>query len=72
MKLTYWGRVTHVVVSIQPIIGSDNGLSLGRHQSIIWTNAGLLLIEPLGTNFSVKSWSKFTHFIHENAFENDV
>ena len=30
------------------IIGSDNG----RRQAIIWTNAGILLIEPLGTNFS--------------------
>ena len=34
------------------IIGSDNGLSPGRHQAIIWTNAGQLLIGPLGTNFS--------------------
>ena len=34
------------------IIGSDNGLSPGRHQAIIWTNAGILLIGPLGTNFS--------------------
>ena len=34
------------------IIGSDNGLSPGRRQAIIWTKAGILLIEPLGTNFS--------------------
>ena len=34
------------------IIGSDNGLSPGRRQVIIWTNAGILLIGPLGTNFS--------------------
>ena len=34
------------------IIGSDNGLSPVRRQAIIWTNAGILLIEPLGTNFS--------------------
>ena len=34
------------------LVGSDNGLSLGWHQVIIWTNAGLLLIGPLGTNFS--------------------
>ena len=32
-------------------IGPDNGLSPGRCQAIIWTNAGILLIEPLGTNF---------------------
>ena len=34
------------------IIGSDNGLSPGRRQAIIWTNDGILLIGPLGTNFS--------------------
>ena len=33
-------------------IGSDNGSSPGRRQAIIWTNAGMLLIGPLGTNFS--------------------
>ena len=33
------------------IIGSDNGLSPVRRQAIIWTNAGILLIGPLGTNF---------------------
>ena len=34
------------------IIGSDNGLSPGRRQAITWTSAGILLIGPLGTNFS--------------------
>ena len=34
------------------IIGSDNGLSPGRWQAIIWTNAGILLIGPLETNFN--------------------
>ena len=34
------------------IIGSDNGLSPGRRQAIIWTNAGILLIRTLGTNFN--------------------
>ena len=33
-------------------IGSDNGLSPGRRQAIIWTNAGISLIRPLRTNFS--------------------
>ena len=33
-------------------IGSDNGLSPGQRQAIIWTNAGILLIGPLGTNVS--------------------
>ena len=50
--LTHWGRVTHICVSNLTIIGSDNGLSPGRRQAIIWTNAGILLIGPSGTNFS--------------------
>ena len=52
MDLTHWGRVTHICVGNLTIIGSDNGLSPGRRQAISWTNAGILLIGPLGTNFS--------------------
>ena len=52
MVLTHWGRVTHICVSNLTIIGSDNGLSPGRHQAIIWNNAGILSIGLLGTNFS--------------------
>ena len=44
--------MTHICVSKLTIIGSDNGLSPDGRQAIIWTNAGLLLIGPLGTNFS--------------------
>ena len=44
--------MTHICVSKLTIIGSDNDLSPGWRQAIIWTNAGLLLIGPLGTNFS--------------------
>ena len=45
--------VTSVVgVPSTHLVGSDNGLSPGRCQAIIWTNAGILLIGPLGTNFS--------------------
>ena len=51
-ELTHWGRVTHICVGKLTIIDSDNGLSPGRHQAFIWTNAGILLIRPLGTNFS--------------------
>ena len=50
--LTHWGRMTHICVSKLTIIGSDNGLSPGRRQAIIWTNAGILLIGPLRTNVS--------------------
>ena len=51
--LTHWGWVTHICVVELAIIGSDNSLSPGRRQAIIWTNAGILLIGPLGTNFTV-------------------
>ena len=44
-----WRRICVVKLFI---IGSDNGLSPGWRQAIIWTNAGILLIGPLGTNFS--------------------
>ena len=50
--LTHWGRVTHICVGKLTIISSDNGLWPGRRQAIIWTNAGILLISPLGTNFN--------------------
>ena len=50
--LTHRGRVAHICVSKLIIIGSDNGLSLGRLQGIIWTNAEILSILTLGTNFS--------------------
>ena len=51
-KLTQWGRATHICVGNLTIIGSYNGLSPGRRQAITWTNVGILLIGPLGTNFS--------------------
>ena len=50
--LTHWGRVMQICVDNLTIIGSDNGLSPGRRQSIIRTNAWILLIGPLGTHFS--------------------
>ena len=49
---THWGRVMHICVGKLAIIGSGNGLSPDRHQAIIRTNAGILLIETLRTNFS--------------------
>ena len=42
----------YVCVSNLTIIGSDNGLSPGRRQAIIWTNTGILFTGPLGSNFS--------------------
>ena len=50
--LNHWGRVTHICINKQTVIGSENGLSSGRRQTIIWTNVGILLIGLWGTNFS--------------------
>ena len=50
--LTHWGWVTHICIGKLTIIASDNGLSPGQCQAIIWTNAGILLIGPLGTKFN--------------------
>ena len=51
--VTHWGQVTHICVSkLTTTIGSDNGVSPGRRQAVIWTNDGILLIGHLGTNFS--------------------
>ena len=44
--------MAHICVGNLTTIGSDNGLSPGRRQAIIWTKGGLLLIGPLGTNVS--------------------
>ena len=48
-SLTHSGRMC---VSKLNVISSDNGLSPGRRQAIIWTSAGILLIGLLATNFS--------------------
>ena len=44
--------MVHICISILTIIGSDNGLSPGPHQAILWTNVRILLTGPLGTNFN--------------------
>ena len=59
-----WVRMTHICVGKLTIIGSDNGLAPGQRQTIIWTNDGILLIGPQGTNFS-GIWPKF---IEGNTF----
>ena len=52
VSISHWGRVMHICVSKLTIIGSDNGLSPGRRQAIIWTNDGILLIRTFRTHFS--------------------
>ena len=50
--LTNWDRMMRICVNKLTSIGSDNGFSSERGQAIIWTNVWILLIGPLGTNFS--------------------
>ena len=50
--ITHWGWVTFIYVGKLNTIGWDNGLSPGWRQAIISTNAGILSIGHLGTNFS--------------------
>ena len=66
--------MTHICVGNLTIIGSDNGLSLDRRQAINWTNAGILLIEHLGINFSgILAFSRnYNIFIQENVFKSVV
>ena len=52
ISLTHWGRETHICVGNLTIIGSNDGLSPGQRQAIIWIDAGILLIGALGTNFN--------------------
>ena len=66
-----WRPSEHICVSKLTIIGSDNSLvawSPGRRQAIIWTNTGMLLIGPWGTNFINHNRNLYI-FIQENAFE---
>ena len=64
--------MTHICVGKLTIIGSNNGLSPGRCQAIIWTNAGTLfnwtLRNKLQWNFNRNSYI----FIQENTFENVI
>ena len=48
----YWGRVICVCINNSTSIVSDNGLLPGWCKAIMWTNDMILLLGPLGTNFS--------------------
>ena len=62
--------MAHICVSKLSISGSDNGLSPGRCQAIIWTSDVILLIGPLEKYFSEILIKIFCIFVHKNVFEN--
>ena len=49
-KLTLWGRQTQICIGTFTIIRSVNGLSPGRRQAIIRSNAEMFVIGHLGRN----------------------
>ena len=59
----------HVCIGNLTIIGSDNGLSPDQRQAIIWTNAEILFIRPLGTNSSEILIAILTFSLKKNVFE---
>ena len=62
----------HICNSKLTIIGSDNGLSPGQHQVIIWTSARILLIAPFTNKLQWNLNQNTKLFINENALENVV
>ena len=69
IQLTHSGRATQIFVSKLTIIGSGNSLSPGHRQAIVWTNAGIVLMWPLGTNFSEILIEIITFLIKEMHFK---
>ena len=59
----------HICISNVTIIGLDYGLSPGRHQAILWSNAWILLTRSLLTNFSEILIVFQRVSFKENAFE---
>ena len=68
VALTHLPLVAHICVNELGQHWVNNSLSPGRRQAIIWTNAEILSIALLGTNFS-ETRIAIRIFIQENAFE---
>ena len=69
---THWVRVTHVCVSKLTFIVSDNGLSPGWRQAIIWTQCWNVVNWTLGSKLQWTFYQNSNIFFQENAFENIV
>ena len=63
----------HICSSKRTIIGSNDGLLPGQRQAIILTNARMLLIQILGTDFNeILSEIQIFSFTKMHAFENVI
>ena len=62
----------HICLGILTTIASDNGLSPGRCQAIIWTNGGTLLSGPSEIIFSKISIENHAFHIQECHLQNGV
>ena len=52
-NINWTPKMCHIYAPVNwVIVDSDDGLSPNQRQTIFWTNADLLAIWPLGTNFS--------------------
>ena len=61
--------MTHICVSELTIIGSDNGLSPGRRQAILWNNAGFIVNWTLRNKLQWNFNRNPNIFNQENAHE---
>ena len=71
-ELTHWGQAMHICVNKLTIIGSDNGLSPGRRQAIIWTMLEYCSLHPWEHKLQWNLNQNLSIFNRNNAFENVV
>ena len=71
-ELTRRGQMTHICVRKLTNIGSDDGLSPGRCQAIIWTSTANIVYWTLRNKLQWNLNRNSYIFIQENAFENVV
>ena len=69
LSLTHWGRVTLICVSKLTIIGSDNRVSPGRLQAIVWW---IIVNWTIRNKLQRNSNRNSKIFIQENALEHVV
>ena len=70
--ITHWGRTTHICVNNLTITGSDNDLSPGRYQDIIWTQCWDMVISTIRNELQWNCHQNQCIFNQESAFENVV